>query len=128
MPGGLPAPAGARLRSRITRKAIGTDEIRISASAGAAAWAKKASEAADQTAVERVLKPSGPRISVAGSSFMVTRKTKAAPINTPGPISGTVMVCMTWRELRPMAAGCLFQPRADLQQGGARRAQRRRKE
>ena len=47
------------LRSRATRKAIGTDEMRMSVRAGAAALAKKASDEADQTAVARVSKPQG---------------------------------------------------------------------
>jgi hypothetical protein len=44
---------------------------------GAAAAAKYASETADQTAAASVLKPSGARRSVTGSSFMAVRKTIA---------------------------------------------------
>ena len=83
------------LRSRAIRNAIGTEATRISMSAGAAAWAKNASSEADQIAVERVLNPSGPRISVAGNSFIVTRKTSAAPIRSPARISGAVTLSIT---------------------------------
>src|SRR6056297_1701335 len=38
----------------------------------------------------RVSKPNGLSISVAGSSFIVVRKTSAAPAATPGAMSGSV--------------------------------------
>ena len=69
---------------------MGMDETKISISAGAAARAKKASSEADHTAVASVLKPNGPKISVAGSSFIVTRKTSAPPISSPDFIRGPV--------------------------------------
>ena len=68
------------------RKARGTEETRTSNRPGAAARAKKASSAADQMVVARVLNPMGLRISVAGSSFMVSKKTRAAPETIPGAL------------------------------------------
>ena len=91
--------------SRVTRTASGADETRMSSSAGAAAWAKKASEDADHMAVANVLKPSGLKMRVAGSSFIVMRKTSAAPDMTPGRTRGTVTAIMVWR-------GDLPRPRA----------------
>ena len=82
-------------RSLSIRTAMGTDELNMSIRAGAAAWAKKASDEADHTAVARVLNPSGPSISVAGSSFIVTRKTNAPPISIPGLIRGPVTESIT---------------------------------
>ena len=80
---------------------MGSDDIRISVRAGAAARAKKASEDADQMEVARVSKPRGLSISVAGSSFIDTRNTRAAPISTPGRTSGTVTLRITWPGVRP---------------------------
>tara|TARA_Y100000031_G_C7934464_1_gene254206 strand:+ start:238 stop:528 length:291 start_codon:yes stop_codon:yes gene_type:complete len=72
------------------RKARGMEETSISSSAAAAAWAKNASEVAAQVEVARVVKPTGLRISVAGNSFMVSKKTKAAPEMMPGLTRGIV--------------------------------------
>ena len=55
-----------------------------------AARAKKASAVNDQTEADRVLNPVGLRISVAGSSFMVRRKTSDAPATMPGLAAGRV--------------------------------------
>jgi hypothetical protein len=82
-------------------KAIGTDDINIKSRAGTAARAKKASEVADQIEVANVLKPMGLKISVAGSSFIVVRKTRAAPAKMPRRIMGRVTVPRTWSKVRP---------------------------
>ena len=79
----------------MVRKANGNDEARISSKAGAAALAKKASEAAAQIDVARVSNPMGLKINVAGSSFMVSRNTNAAPAKMPGRTNGTVTVAAT---------------------------------
>ena len=71
---------------------MGTDEATMRMRAGAAAWAKKAAEAADQVDVARVVNPIGLRMRVAGSSFIVMRKTNAAPASIPGRIRGSVIV------------------------------------
>ena len=52
------------------------------------------------------MKPSGPRISVAGSSFMAIKNTSAAPAKMPERISGTVIVNIVPSGDRPS-------PRAD---------------
>lgn len=62
--------------------------------AGAAARAKKALSVADHTRVARVLNPVGERRRVAGSSFMVVRNTRAAPVSRPGRTSGIVTLRM----------------------------------
>jgi hypothetical protein len=64
-------------------------------SAGAAAWAKYASDTAPQTVVARVLKPRGARMSVAGSSFIVVKKTRLAAATIPGRNNGRVIVLKT---------------------------------
>ena len=61
------------------KNAIGIDDNTTSSNAGAAALAKNASEEVDQTSVAKVLKPKGPKISDAGNSFIVTRKTSIPP-------------------------------------------------
>ena len=81
--------------------ANGMDETAISSSAGAAARAKNASSAAAQMDDARVVKPMGLRISVAGSSFMVRRNTRAAPVRIPGRTSGSVTVRRTDSGPRP---------------------------
>ena len=63
----------------------------MSSNAGAAARAKKASEAALQTEVARVSKPMGLKMSVAGNSFITSKKTSAAPARIPGLTRGTVI-------------------------------------
>jgi hypothetical protein len=85
----------------MTRKAIGTEDINIKSRAGTAARAKKASEVADQIEVASVLKPMGLRSSVAGSSFMVVRKTRAAPAKIPGRTRGRVTVTRVCNGVRP---------------------------
>ena len=72
------------------RKARGTADAAISSSAGNAARAKNASDAADQIEVARVLKPMGLSIRVAGSSFITNKKTKAHPASRPGRATGRV--------------------------------------
>ena len=62
----------------------------MSNSAGKAARAKNASEAADQIEVAKVLKPMGLSINVAGNSFITSRKTKAHPASIPGRAMGSV--------------------------------------
>ena len=57
--------------------------MRINTSAGRAARAKNASDAALQIDVASVLKPGGLKINVAGSSFIVNRKTRPEPANIP---------------------------------------------
>ena len=84
---------------------MGMDDTKTSISAGAAARAKKASSEADHTAVASVLKPNGPKISVAGSSFIVTRKTSAPPISSPDRIKGPVTdsIARNWLLPRTLA-------------------------
>ena len=65
-------------------------EAAISSRAGSAALAKNASDAADQMEVARVLNPMGLKISVAGSSFITSRKTSAHPASSPGRATGKV--------------------------------------
>ena len=77
-------------RSRNIKNPRGIEENKINRRAGAAARAKKASEAADQMEVARVVKPMGLRISVAGSSFIVSKNTRAAPATMPGVTNGSV--------------------------------------
>ena len=74
-------------------KGIAADNISINA--GAAAWAKSASEEALQTSVANVSKPKGLKIKVAGNSFMVSRNTSAPPANIPGLIKGRVIERIT---------------------------------
>ena len=88
-------------RSRSIRNARGTDDARISRRAGAAARAKKASDAAAQMEVARVEKPMGLNISVAGNSFMTSKKTNAAPDRTPGVTNGNVTDEKTPMGVRP---------------------------
>ena len=90
------------------------DEAAISRRAGPAARAKKASEAADQMEVARVLKPIGLKIRVAGSSFMVSRNTRAAPAMIPGCTSGTVIESEHPRRRPPQASGRFFYSGIDL--------------
>src|SRR3990172_8289517 len=85
----------------MTIKAIGTDDSRIRSKAGNAALAKKACDAADHIAVDRVLKPIGLRINVAGSSFMTVKKTSAAPARIPDRTRGKVIVVKTLNGVRP---------------------------
>ena len=65
--------------------------MRINTSAGSAARAKNASEAALQIDVASVLKPGGLKINVAGSSFIVNRKTRPEPANIPRNARGRVI-------------------------------------
>ena len=88
-------------RSRSIKNAKGADEARISSNAGAAAWAKKASDAAPQMEVAKVEKPIGRNIRVAGSSFMVSRNTRAAPAKIPGRTKGRVTEVNTLKRGRP---------------------------
>ena len=76
--------------SRSISRARGTPESNISASAGRAARAKKASAVNDHTEVASVVKPVGLSSRVAGSSFMVSRKTRDAPAMIPGRAEGSV--------------------------------------
>jgi len=76
---------------RNVRIARGTEDTNISSSAGAAALAKKASEDALHTAVDKVLNPSGLKINVAGSSFIVSKNTIANPAINPGRSKGKVI-------------------------------------
>ncbi len=88
-------------RSRNIRNAKGTDDAKISRSAGAAARAKKASDAAAQMEVANVVKPMGLKIKVAGNSFITNKKTNAAPDKTPGVINGSVTEEKTPMGVRP---------------------------
>ena len=83
------------------RNASGIEDSRISSRAGAAAWAKNASEAADQAEVARVLNPIGPKTRVAGSSFITSRNTRAAADAIPGLAKGNVTEVMTCQGGRP---------------------------
>ena len=83
------------------KNARGTDDARISRSAGAAARAKKASEAAAHIEVASVLNPMGLRINVAGNSFITSKNTSAAPDKIPGAINGNVTDEKTPMGLRP---------------------------
>ena len=80
---------------------MGIEDSTIRSRAGTAAWAKRDSEVADQTEVANVLKPMGLKISVAGSSFIVVRKTRAAPVRIPGRIRGRVTVTIVCQTVRP---------------------------
>ena len=62
----------------------------MSSNDGMAARAKNASDVKDHTEVANVVKPVGLRIKVAGSSFMVRRKTREAPAMMPGRAAGRV--------------------------------------
>ena len=89
---------------------MGTEESNINNKAGTAALAKKASEVADQTEVARVLNPIGLSSKVAGSSFMVVRKTRPAPAMMPGLTRGKVTesnVCIGERPSMRAAASKL---------------------
>ena len=86
---------------------MGRADTTTKASPAIAAWAKKASEAADQTDVARVWNPGGARMSVAGSSFMVRRKTRAAPARMPGATKGTVTVRSLTEENGRLGCGLL---------------------
>ena len=112
---------GLALPSLTTRNAIGTDEVRINIRAGAAERAKNASSAADQIDVASVLNSSGPRISVAGSSFIVMRNTSATPASSPGRSRGSVTPVITWTRPASQAARGLLQPGAYLNERGAHR-------
>ena len=46
--------------------------------------------------VARVLNPKGPRINVAGNSFIVNKNTREAPANTPPLIKGNVIELITF--------------------------------
>ena len=72
-------------------------ETQTSKSEGTAARAKNASSVAFQIRVARVSKPVGPRMRVAGSSFMQLRNTSATAVNTPGRASGKMMEVKTSR-------------------------------
>jgi hypothetical protein len=54
-----------------------------------------------QMLVARVSKPIGLSRSVAGNSFIVVRKTSAAPARMPERASGAVMLARTFTGLRP---------------------------
>ena len=97
-------------RSRSIRKPKGTEEARISKRAGAAARAKKASEAAAQMEVANVVKPMGLKIRVAGNSFMVSKNTRAAPDRIPGSTKGRVIDMKTLRGVfpNPLAASSML--------------------
>src|SRR5215217_6392836 len=94
--------------SRITRRYMGRAETKIRSSAGAAARAKKASEVAVQILVAKVSKPRGERSRVAGSSFMVVKKTSAAPARMPEEAKGAVMVAITHIGPRPSPSRLLY--------------------
>ena len=70
--------------------ANGIADTNISNSAGAAAWAKKASEEALHIDVANVLKPNGLKINVAGNSFIVNKNTITPPASTPCLTMGKV--------------------------------------
>ncbi len=91
------------------RKANGTADAVMSSSAGNAARAKNASEAADQMEVAKVLNPIGLSINVAGNSFITRRKTKAHPANIPGRAIGSVTEEKARRGLfpKPLAASSI---------------------
>jgi hypothetical protein len=78
--------------SRSTRNVIGAAAATINSNDGPAARAKNASSAAVQIDVARVRDSIGPRINVAGNSFIVSRNTITAAAARPGRIIGTVMV------------------------------------
>ena len=64
----------------------------ISNSAGTAALVKNASSVAHQIDVAKVLNPIGPKMRVAGNSFMASRNTMAPPARRPGISRGKVTV------------------------------------
>jgi len=103
-------PGPSYRRSRSIRKARGTEEARISNSAGAAARAKNASEAAAQMDVANVVKPMGLKISVAGNSFIVNKNTRAAPDRIPGSTRGSVTEVNTLSGVlpNPLAASSIL--------------------
>ena len=86
------------------------EETRISSNAGAAARAKNASEAAAQMDVANVVKPMGLKMSVAGNSFIVSKKTRAAPDRIPGSTRGRVTEVNTRKGVlpRPRAASSIL--------------------
>ncbi len=97
-------PVGASACGRLSYSRVDTSrgsresaEKSTRSSAGAAARAKNPSAVADQMRVARVGKPVGLRRSVAGSSFIVVRKTSAAPLVIPPRAMGRVMRKSTCR-------------------------------
>ena len=72
-----------RKSSLMVMNVKGSADTNIRSRAGAAAWAKKASEEALHMDVAKVSKPSGLNIKVAGNSFIVNRNTIAPPANIP---------------------------------------------
>ena len=71
--------------------AIGIEVTNNSKSDANAACVKNASDADPHIVVASVLNPSGPRIKVAGSSFIVRRNTSTPPANVPRQMSGNVI-------------------------------------
>ena len=68
---------------------------------GKAALAKKASEEYDQIVVARDWNPNGERIIVAGSSFIVSIKTRIPPAKIPDVIIGIVILKIVYHILNP---------------------------
>ena len=77
---------------------------------------------ADQIETASVVKPVGARSSVTGNSFMVVRKTSAAPAQMPGRRSGSVTRQKVQRLLWPRLRAGLLETGADLEQPGAQGA------
>ena len=75
--------------------ANGIAETSIRSNAGAAAWAKNASDEALHMDVAKVSKPNGLNIKVAGNSFIVNKNTIAPPANMPCFTKGIVNVFKT---------------------------------
>ena len=75
--------------------AIGNPAIRISIREAPPVLVKNASVAAPHIVVERVSYPMGDKISVAGSSFNVSKKTIIPPDKIPGIIKGKVTLSTT---------------------------------
>ena len=75
--------------------AIGIPAIRISMREAPPVLVKNASVAAPHIVVERVSYPIGDNISVAGSSFNVSKKTIIPPDKMPGIIKGRVTLNIT---------------------------------
>ena len=87
--------------SRFTIRIIASIENNNKMRAGAAASAKKASSIRSKTIAASGRNPIGLSNRVAGSSFIVVRKTSAPPESTPGKTRGRVMVRNTLRAERP---------------------------
>ena len=88
--------------SRNTSHAVGMPAAAMSISDDAAVLVKNASDEADHIEVANVSNPVGPRINVAGNSFIVRRNTSAALAKMLGIIIGNVTRTNAWSCVLPI--------------------------